>query len=258
MSKLLMLGLGLAVAGCIGCSGDTKTVEVPVEKIVYVDVPVEVESQGSIVLTFDDGVCVNSWVDNKELLHKYEAKATFFVSHYSNNDFKDKLLTLQGEGFEIAHHSTYHHNAVTFSNENGIDEWLRVEVDYTLDMMNDDGLNIETFAFPYGAFNDDLVESLRGRFSKVRGYLSPKTDNLRLGTQTDGFFYGGIGIDTHMLTDDVYAGMDRAKDKGLDLVVAAHCIELDGSWHIKTDELEGIMDYAHQIGLQFKMFKELK
>ena len=254
MNKLIIVVLSLVMVSCIGCKD--KVVEVPYE--VIVEKIIEVVPEGSIVLTFDDGVCVDSWVEHKELLNAHNAKATFFVNHYSINDYTDQLLLLQADGFEIGHHGSYHKNSITFVEESGIDEYLRVEIDYSLDMMRADGLDVTTFAFPYGGHTDAIVDSLRDRFTKVRGYLSPKTDNLRLGTRSDGFFYQGIGIDSHILTDDVFVGMTRAKELKLDLVVVAHCIEREGLWQIDKEELELILEYAYEIDLQFKMFRDIK
>ncbi|WP_171037534.1 polysaccharide deacetylase family protein [Pseudoalteromonas sp. S558] len=216
---------------------------------------------GSIVLTFDDGHCINSWYESTYLFEQYNASATFYISKY-HSGMADQLLFLQNQGFEIAHHTTYHANALEWFDEHGLDSWLKGEIRDSLNNMKKDGLKVSSFAFPFGSYSIELSEALREDFESVRGYLTPKTKDLRLGMQNDGYFYMGVGIDSSYFEPEtrIFLAMDKAKATGRDLILIGHCIvegEPTSRWQTPTKNLIKIFEYAKEIGLQFKTMNQL-
>lgn len=273
----LTLSTGLLLSGC----GDTKTetvvvekevivdniVEVVVEKqvvvetIVEVEKVVEVKKKGSLVLTFDDGYCLDTILEHEQLFDEYNTKFTYFMNKYNRDLHKDKLLYLQNKGHEIGHHGMFHKNALEMSEKEGIEYWYNNEIANLLQPMLEDGIDVKTFAFPYGAYNQTLAERIRGDFEKVRGFLTPKSSDLRTASLNDGYFYNGVGNDTPYYGDGskTKKAMDIAKEQGKDVVLVFHCIvdvQTD-RWQVTTDVLREILEYANEIELETKKFKDL-
>lgn len=154
--------------------------------------------KAGVILSFDDDY-INDWYEADQLLRPYSWKATFCVSKINTLtcDELNKLKNLQHKGHEIACHGYLHLNAKKFVAENGIQEYLKQEIDPMLVMMQFYSLKATTFAYPFGFRNAKTDAALLNKFSIIRGTTygaeDPSEQNCYFDSKRVLF---GIGIDS--------------------------------------------------------------
>lgn len=114
-------------------------------------------NEKKIALTFD----VSWGRDNTEkildILDKYNVKATFFLIGAWMEDNTDLAKEIHNRGHELANHSTNHPDMTKISRDRIIKE---VEItDVKIREITGDSSNI--FRCPSGAYNDDVIETLK-------------------------------------------------------------------------------------------------
>ncbi len=251
MNKILLLAAALIV----GCNNDEITTkeEAQTQQIEHK------EKVGGIALTIDDGVSLPFLIDNLDIFDRYDAKATFYMSHY-NESMNEDLLHLQSKGFEIGNHSRYHKDAVVEVEKNSVDQWLHSEVLNPLSRMIGSGIDVQTFAYPFGHYTAETNEALKPYFSHVRGFGGSGIGDYSEGLINDGYFYYGINVDSAWLDKlALISVMDRASETGETLVLGMHVIsdEWINNYKITPADLEFIVKYASEIGLEFKLMRDL-
>lgn len=250
MKRLLLASLFL-----IGCGDSTETKVIEVEKPPVVE-PV---NRGAIALTIDDGVSLPFLIESVGIFERYEANATFYVSHF-NEIMTDDLLYLQSKGFEIGNHSRYHKDAVKEVESAGMANWLESEVLNPLSRMTGQGINVDTFAYPFGHYTLETNEALKPYFSKVRGFGGTRSGDYSEGFYNDGFFYFGVSVDSAWLDRmSLMMAMDQALKSSKTLVVGMHVIsdEWENDYNITLADLDFIIKYASEIGLEFKLMRDI-
>lgn len=127
------------------------------------------EVPGSVALSFDDSY-LDSWMAIRPMLSKYHAHVTFFVAFFPgfNAMQRDQLRQLAEDGHDIEYHSTNHFDAVQFTDEYGIDEYIATDIMPGLTAMRAAGYAARTFAYPKGARTADMDEALLPYFDHVR------------------------------------------------------------------------------------------
>ncbi|MBY5980550.1 polysaccharide deacetylase family protein [Ferrimonas balearica] len=246
MFRFFILVLGFFLVGCqeLGQSSEQKP-------------PV-----GRLALSFDD-TYIDGWHKSLDVFDKYDAQATFFVTRYTmkvdNNELQDLLLDIQNRGHEIGFHTTYHHNGPEYVAENGMSEYLRVEIDLGMSSMLEDGFDVTSIAFPFGITNEEINEELKDRFHKLRGFRSANfSDALSDGK---GEYLMAAGIDAHVFNfDKIMDAIDEANENGSLLILASHNIDdtcENSNWCITTSNLERVLDYAQSTGMAFVKFNEI-
>ncbi len=260
--------LGVALLSVVGCGGETKEVikEVEVVKIVEVikEVIVEVEKvdrkqKTGIVLSIDDGVSLPFLLENEYLFDKYGAKGTYFVSGF-NHGMSQDLIDLQDRGWEIGLHTQNHYNAVEYVAEHSAALWLQDEVKKPLKNMSLYGLEVDSFAYPFGIHSLETDMQLKPYFKTVRGFGGSINMDYSEGFYEDGYFYFGVSVDSLWLYEEaLFAAMETAKEKGLTLVLGMHVIseDHDTDYKISPEDLEKILSHASSIGLDFLQMRDL-
>jgi peptidoglycan/xylan/chitin deacetylase (PgdA/CDA1 family) len=133
--------------------------------------PTKVASEtGGVVLTFDDDY-VEDWKKADMKLRDYSWKATFCVCRIGimNRDRIQILQDFQNYGHEIAGHGANHVNTLSYIAANGFQKFYDDEIIPMMDKMKDNGLNITSFAYPYGIRDKDTDDQLFKTFNVLRG-----------------------------------------------------------------------------------------
>jgi peptidoglycan/xylan/chitin deacetylase (PgdA/CDA1 family) len=114
-------------------------------------------NKAGIVISLDDAY-LHEWFEADKVLSKYDWKATFCVCRIDSigKQQLQKLHQLQDEGYEIASHGYHRYNAVTFVKANGIDQYIKQEIDPMIASMKRLNFNITSFAYPYGERSSEL------------------------------------------------------------------------------------------------------
>jgi len=136
----------------------------------------------SVMITIDDGWLATHTLAMK-VLKEFEYPYTVFlykkyVGVGGRSMTHDQVRELAANGATISSHSVSHDN---MSRRNGrsqeaYDDWLRVELkeswDFLVENFEDTGALVKTFAYPYGIYNDRVIE-----LAKEAGYEACFTVN---------------------------------------------------------------------------------
>lgn len=220
--------------------------------------------KAGVVISFDDAY-VNEWFDADKVLHKYDWKATFCVCRIDSigKPQLQKLRKLQNEGHEIAGHGYHHYHAVKFVQKNGIDAYLKQEIDPMITSMKRLKFNVTSFAYPYGERSSVLDSALSHKFKMIRGRdfedVAPEKEGCYY--RNSKFLYA-FDIDNehvHFSVPYLLELLDDAKKNNKILILSSHqpVLNLTGNYQTKIETLELICKYIKSNDMKFYTLAEL-
>jgi hypothetical protein len=214
------------------------------------------ENLTGILLSLDD--YYSSWNEYFYLFNKYDIKTTFFVFGY----YDDRKIFCQNayfKGHEIGFHTYTHKDLKTLPLEQ-----FDFEAFMCLDQMRDDGINVTSFAYPYGSWEEWMNEKLLEKYHIVRGYDNffhvYTTEEL-----TKGGYFSSKSIDYNKYnTDEAFERDIRkmfilTKFLGDEKVIplTSHTISLtDTGWAIRPYHLEYLFKTGKEFKLKFYKFND--
>lgn len=246
-----------------------------IQRIKYINKP-------GIVLSFDDSFRVDGWHKVKDLFGYYDVKVTFNVNaihHFEGQrehtqEEIDKLIELQNNGHEIAHHTLKHNNAVIYAKQYGVKKWIDNEIDSLFNWLErqkhsltEEGFKRPvSFAFPYFSENETLIDALTNYFKVVRG--GNRKGNLLTPFRMNGYI-PSLDVDRNVISNPKYIEkiLRHVKKTGKNIVFTCHSILNDaddwsqfgygeeskeaGEYRISPDRLALIIKEARKNDLEF-------
>ena len=223
----------------------------------------EEEKYGGVVFTFDDAD-VNAWWNLHNILKNKNWRATFFVSGYDklNSNQIDLLKKLNKYGHEIGGHSINHFNAREYVQGNGISAYLETEILPMINLMEADGFQLTSFAYPYGARTAQIDQALLPYFEILRGtFNAAREPHLQLCYFNENSFVFGLGIDMNWSWDIeyIYSLLDYAKDEDKIVIFYAHNPHkiVTGNYQITFQRMIDLCNYVNQNKIKFYTISEL-
>jgi peptidoglycan/xylan/chitin deacetylase (PgdA/CDA1 family) len=222
------------------------------------------EPNPGVVISFDD-TSIDEWYQADKILRQYFWKATFCVSKIntlSHSEIKE-LQQLQNKGHEIAGHSLNHFNAKKFVAKNGVDAYMKQEINPMLALMDFYNFKVTSFAYPFGFRTAAIDKELLKKFQIIRG--------TTYGAQ-DPFFQNcyfnnsklvyGIGIDTdhpNFSIPYLVRLLDYAKRKHKILILFGHkpAQNITANFQTKMETLKLICSYVKQHNMTFYTLSDL-
>ena len=208
------------------------------------------KNPSGILLAFDDYYEEN-WEQQFDLLDEYGAKVTFFINAGEPTEFCYKALE---RGHEIGFH-TIGHVELTSATE----EEIWAEAIAPIEAFQAGGIELTSFAYPYGAYNAELNELLLQHYNIVRGgfyfELTPK-ENLKNG------YVEAKPIDNECFTSElqfrwvINKMLYQARfNEGTVVSLYSHGVEW-GDWCISPERLEYVLKKAKALNLEFYTYNE--
>jgi peptidoglycan/xylan/chitin deacetylase (PgdA/CDA1 family) len=246
-------------------------------------------SNPGIAFSFDDSYLVDNWYKyGKEMFGYYDVKVTLNINAYHHFEDQrehtqkeiDKLIDLQSNGHEIAHHSLKHQSALKYTNEHGLKNWIDNEIIPLFTWIEKQSHSIThekfkkptCFAFPYSEYTEDHINELVPNYFKiVRG----KLDYNKLPFANHTGFAPSIYIDSLYLTKakNIKRLLKLAKKGGFCLIMMCHALlpkdknwddfgwgtESNDSarWRVTPETVKGIIDIARKMKLNFYTTSEI-
>lgn len=243
-----------------------------------------------IAFSFDDSFRINDWYKyGKDLFGYNEVKVTFNINAFHHFEGQrehtqqeiDMLIDLQSNGHEIAHHGFKHENAVNYSNEFGLNNWIEHEIKPLFNWIENQSHSKTkekfkkpvTYSFPYVNYTEDHILELVSKYFKVvRGGFCDK--NNLVGFNHTGYA-PSICIDEIVLSDVNFTKkiLRTAKQSGMNIIFMCHSIlpdEVDwndfgwkeeslesGKYRISPKTIQAIIDEAKKIDLEFYTTSEI-
>ena len=223
-----------------------------------------VYENGGVVLTFDD-VYVSNWLMADTLLQKYNWRASFGITLFNSltETQLQGLEYLESQGHEIASHSLSHKDAIEYVKNNGLDAYLKDEVDSMNTLMNQRFRTVTSFVYPYGSHNSEIDEVMQNKFKILRG----TTGSKKPPKNQDCYFNGshvvyGWGIDKsydHYSKELLTELLQYAKDNHLVLILYAHRVthNVTIDYQVNISTLEYICKYVDNNNMKFLTLSEL-
>ena len=218
-----------------------------------------------VVISFDDAY-VDEWFDANKTLKKYGWKATFCVCRIDSIGGPQikKLLALQNEGHEIAGHGYHHYNAVKFTAANGIEAYVKQEIDPMIVSFKRLSFKTTSFAYPYGERSDALDSALSSKFRIIRGraFCGDAPEKEGCYYRNSKYLYA-FDIDNnhiHFSIPYLIELLDYAKKKNKILILCSHkpVKNLTANYQIKIETLELICKYMKLHDMKFYTLSELE
>ncbi|WP_445723706.1 polysaccharide deacetylase family protein [Flavobacterium sp.] len=221
-------------------------------------------SKAGVVITFDD-YFVNEWKEADAQLSIYNWKATFCVSDFEKLTTSDisNLKALQNKGHEIAGHGFRHLNAKEFAKRNNKQQYLKVEIFPLIEAFKKEGIEIKSFAYPFGAKTQTLDFELKKHFEIIRGTAKggkKVADNANFYNGTR--LANGIGIDSnyeHFDLNYIKKVLQYAKKHNKIVIFYAHkpLEKATNEYEVEMKTLQLICEFVKNNQLQFYTLKEL-
>jgi len=231
-----------------------------------------------ILLSFDDNYFDN-WISYFDLFDLHNARVTFFVQgNLENTDptsgennsaiisfSRNAIERGHDIGFHTINHSDLRWIAIDDFREETINQW---------EIFADAGINISSFAYPYGFYEDWMHYELFEAFNILRGYgvtyrlydtgsITTFDNNDSIG-ETTGTFISSRAIDNILFPDDdeferaINIMLRTVKFIGGNLILplSTHQIADNADWGIKPERLSFLLNAANELLLMFYIYSD--
>lgn len=124
---------------------------------------------GGLALGFDDAY-VPDWMTARDMFMRYGARVTFFITYWDQLNETDRmsLHVLAADGHDIEAHSVKHRRGPDYVEASGLGTYIADEVQPSIDHLVDDGFEITTYAYPFGARTGETDQAILGRVQQLR------------------------------------------------------------------------------------------
>jgi peptidoglycan/xylan/chitin deacetylase (PgdA/CDA1 family) len=150
--------------------------------VTYADFAAGAGTGPGLALSFDD-TSVDAWYALRPQFQAVEARVTFFVSRYAalRAEQRERLGELAQDGHAVEAHSVLHLRAPEYVEDHGLTAYINEEVAPSIDRMREDGFNVTSFAYPFGARTHEIDRAVLQHVAIVRSisftYTGPVVDH---------------------------------------------------------------------------------
>lgn len=212
-------------------------------------------NKGIVTLTFDDGLKSQYEIAFKEM-QKYNYGGSLFLLANGQRFFEDReLMTfeeareMQNNGWEIGSH-TLNHLVLTILS----DEEVKEELEKSKELLEDEGFEIKTIAFPFGSYNKEISDETKKYYCASRSMedgFNP-IENLTfydLKSKWAGKMHS---------SEEVCSWIKQANDEGVWLILTFHNIgEEQTLWDFSGPKFKEVLECIKDEGIAIKTIKEM-
>lgn len=208
--------------------------------------------QKVIFLSFDD-YSIDSWEQYFDLFDQYKVKVTFFVCAWEPSDFCYEAIA---RGHEIGYHTGGHVKLTDLTREEFYEQAIA-----PIEIFREKGIELTSFAYPYGEYEDWMNEELLQYYHTLRGAFLYE---VRYKSDIPHCFLESYSLDNiHFESDEDFreriAGiLDDFCGKAPRAVTSmySHAIDPDGAWCISPKRLEILFQEAEKRNIRFCTYKQ--
>ncbi|WP_269235985.1 polysaccharide deacetylase family protein [Flavobacterium flavigenum] len=220
--------------------------------------------KAGVILSFDDAY-VDEWYEADQALKKYSWKATFNVCRIDSIGAPQikKLLEMQKYGHEIAGHGYHHYNAVKFTQEYGISQYMDQEINPMIISLKKKSFKTTSFAYPYGERSESLDRALSPKFKIIRGRAFggeiPEKQDSYFNNSKIVFAFDIDNSHIHFSIPYLLELLHYAKENNKILILCGHkpVKEITENYQTKIETLEFICKYMKLNDLKFYKLSDL-
>lgn len=180
------------------------------------------DKKAAVVLTFDDWSTAHYHLVTPELRSR-KINATFFIPTVGVSDWSQLQIEVR-DGNEVANHSKTHPDLTTLTAAKKMDEIRGAK---TLIDQNVTGRTTTTYAYPYGTFNDAVIDSVMNSGHIASRGVWPASQKYTYDFATTNADYYNIrtyGVGENTTANDFYTQIENIINGGGLLTYLYHCV----------------------------------
>ena len=205
-----------------------------------------------ICLSFDDYNAEN-WEDYFPLFEKYGVKVTFFVTASEPTDFCYHAIEA---GHDIGFHTVGHVDMSKLDEDEVYQQAIA-----PIETFREKGIELTSFAYPYGMYSEELNQRLLSYYKVVRGawyYQLVGKAQMRHGFVESYPLHSINHPSDEEFRESIDAILDElSRNKGAIANIYSHAIA-GGDWNVTEERLEYILKKATEMGFKFYTYRELQ
>lgn len=209
--------------------------------------------QSGILLAFDDYAAQN-WEEYFDLFDEYGVKVTFFINASEPTDFCYRAME---RGHEIAFHTVGHVDLTEASEEDVYQQAIA-----PLEVFREKGIEMTSFAYPYGKYNEELNKRLLEHYTVLRGAYQTEINNKHAlrGGFVESQSLDNVSFESEEQYEQYITDVLNSVSAGKGNVISfySHGISEGGDWCVGPDRLWFLFEKAKELGLQFYTFEYLE
>lgn len=213
------------------------------------------QQRGILTLTFDDGLKSQYDIAFKEM-EKENIKGTLFLLADWNRSFEGRELMsfnnareMQTRGWEIGSHTLDHLSLKIISSAK-----LEEELRKSKEILENEGFEIKTMAFPFGDYNEKIIEETKKYYSASR-LLENGFNSIE---QPDFYNLKSKWPMKKYSSDEVCSWIKKANKDKLWLILVFHNIgEEQTPWDFSEEKFKEVLQCVNNEGIEIKTIKEV-
>jgi len=208
--------------------------------------------QKMIMLAFDD-YNAPSWERNFDLFDQYDVKVTFFINASEPTDFCYHALE---RGHEIGYHTLGHADMTSLSEEEIYEQAIA-----PIEVFREKGVELTSFAYPKGLYNEELNEELLQYYKTLRGayFYEVKSKSDIPHCFIESYSLDNVNFESDEDFQKTIVGLlDQFSEEGEGTVISmySHAISEGGDWCVDPKRLEFLFQEAEKRDIKFCTFKQ--
>lgn len=209
-------------------------------------------NQKVILLAFDD-YNVENWREYFDLFDKYNVRVTYFINALEPDNFCYEAIE---RGHEIGYHTQNHVNLREVSHDEFYEQAIA-----PIEVFHEKGIELTSFAYPYGSYEEWMNEELLQYYNTVRGayYYDVKWKANMQHCFIESYPLDNIYFKSdEQFREEIVALLDKFCAEGPGVVTAmySHAIEGGGDWCVAPERLEILFEEAQKRDIRFCTYKE--
>jgi peptidoglycan/xylan/chitin deacetylase (PgdA/CDA1 family) len=213
------------------------------------------QEKGILTLSFDDGLKSQYDTAFKEM-QKHNYKGTLFLlADWEGLFERRELITfkeakeIQNNGWEIGSHSLDHKDLTILSNEE-----IKKELEKSKEILEDEGFEIKTVAFPFGNHNKKIIEEAKKYYSASR----PLENGFNSIENPDFYNLKSKWVMKKHSSEEVCSWIKKANENGLWLILDFHNIGKEQTpWDFSEEKFKEVLECIENEGIEVKTIKEV-
>jgi len=203
--------------------------------------------EAMVTFAFDDG-CVTTYTKAFPILRKYNYVGTVFVI----TGFVDKpgylsqkeLLELAEQGWEIGSHTVTHPNLTELS-----DDQIIAELRDSRAFLERLGVNVYSFASPYGEYNERVLAIARQYYLCHRSSWPAGLNDIPL-KEENHYQLKAVSVEADTTVEEVMEWITKAKQEHKWLILLFHHLDESGDYNWLSSDFETIVRFASEQGFE--------
>lgn len=212
-------------------------------------------NKGVLTLTFDDGLKSQYDFAFKEM-QKYDYQGTLFLLANWTGLFEGRELMsfeeakeMQDSDWEIGSHTLSHLNLIVLS-----DKEMKEELEKSKEILEDKGFEIETIAFPFGSYNEKVIEETKKYYSASR----PMEDGFNSIGNPNFYNLKSKWIMKKHSSQEICSWIKKANNEGVWLILDFHNLgEEKIPWDFSEQKFKEVLDCINNENMEVKTIKEV-